>query len=237
MASKKNKFVAPAGINMAILAMIAAGENGIGYVSQADGMPLVSHNPELIEVNTSQLDAAGNAAARLTDAGKQLLAASQGGEAVTITSADVGTLSLGKPSPYALLSNAVLPPSKRGNKGGGAPTVYPFETMEIGQSFFVPVSEKHPDPVKTLGSTVSSANMRFAVDTGEKKTVTRNKRGPKNKLVLDTSGNPIPEQVTLPVYKHTRKFSIRPVVAGTKYGEWVAPANGALIARVNLKED
>jgi hypothetical protein len=231
--AKKSKFVAPAGVNMAILAAIAAGPDGIGYVSQADGLPLVNFDPQLIEVNPAQVDAIGNAAARLTDAGRQLLAAAQAGGSnpAPVVAGEA------KPSPYGLITNAVLPPSKRGNKGGGAPTVYPFETMEIGQSFFVPVSEKHPDPVKTLGSTVSSANMRFAVKTGEMKTVERSKRGAKNKLVLDATGAKIMETVQVPVYKHMRKFSIRPVVAGVQYGEWVAPANGALIARVELKTE
>lgn len=221
------------GVNMVLLSAIvkAAADNTLYYVSQADGLPLANYDPPLIEVNPGMPDPsdATKAACRPTAAGQAMVAnASMPGAADTNPAAA---------SPYAIIKGAVLPASKKRGGGGGAPTIYPFKTMEIGDTFFVPVSEKHPNPVKTLGSTVSSANMRFAVDTGEKKTVTRNKRGPKNKLVLDTSGNPIPEQVTLPVYKHTRKFSIRPVVAGTKYGEWVAPANGALIARVNLKED
>jgi hypothetical protein len=110
--------------------------------------------------------------------------------------------------------------------------VYPFDSLEVGQSFFVPVSEKHPDPVKTLGSTVSSANMRYAEETGEHKTVNRAKRGEDRKALLDASGNKIMEQVSIPVYKHTRKFSIRGVEAGKSYGSWIAPATGALIARV-----
>ena len=233
---KKNKpvaFVAPAGVDMSVLVRIASGENGIGYVSHPEGLPLVNFDPQLIEVNTEQLDPAGNAAARLTDAGKALVVASGASPVISDAVSEAPKSGL-----YSVISGAVLPPSKRGNKGGGgAPTVYPFETMEIGHSFFVPVSEKHPDPVKTLGSTVSSANMRFAVDTGQKKSVTRAKRGVKNRAVLDAAGNKIMETVEVPVYKHTRKFSIRPVAAGVQYGEWVAPADGALIARVPLKVD
>lgn len=206
-------------INKSLLAGIAAGT--VTHISKEDGMPLLQHSPALVEVNTEMLDGAGNAAVRLTDAGKLMI---NGGGSVA------------KTSPYAVISGAQLPTSKRGGRGGGAPVQYPFDSLEIGQSFFVPVSEKHPDPVKTLGSTVSSANMRYAQDTGEKRTVTRTKRGEKNRAVLDAQGNKVKETVTIPVYKYTRRFSIRPVEAGKAYGDWIAPANGALIARVPLKD-
>ncbi len=44
-------------------------------------------------------------------------------------------------------------------------------------------------------------------------------------------GKKVKETVTLPKHNFTRKFEIRVVKAGTLYGQWVAPANGALIAR------
>lgn len=216
-------------VDTGLLAGIASG--AVKYISKDDGLPLLEHNPQLIEVNTNMLDDAGNAAVRLTEAGKKMINGNDMTE--TITNADVSTVKI---SPYAVISNAVLPASKRGGGKGGAPVVYPFDSLEIGQSFFVPVSDKHKDPVKTLGSTVSSANMRYAIDTGETKTVTRTKRGEKNRAVVDENGNKVQETVSVPVYKYTRRFSIRPVEAGKTYGNWVAPADGALIARVELKD-
>lgn len=223
--AKKSKVVASA-YNMTLLAAINTAVNAGGnyYVSEPDGLPLVNANPPLIEVNTGMLDAAGNAAARLTDAGKALLAASANPAVAE------------QPSPFAIITGAALPESKRGNRAG-APTIYPFEQLQIGQSFFVPASEKTPEPVKTLGSTVSSANHRYAVDTGTTKTVTRTKRGEKNKAVLDAAGNKVKETVEAPVYKYSRKFTIRAVEAGKKYGEWTAPSDGALIARIEVPED
>ena len=216
MAFKMNKKTAE------LLKSIAAGMTT--HVSREVGLPLV--NEGFITVDTEQLNPAGDALASLTDKGKEMIS----GNATNTT------MALSQ-SGYGVIKGAVLPPSKRGfAKGGGAPTQYPFDTMEIGDSFFVPKSEKHPNPEKTLGSTVSSANTRFAVDTGTTKTVTRNKRGPKNKLVLDAAGNKIQETVTLPVYQHTRKFSLRPVVGGQTYGDWTAPTDGVLIARVELKD-
>ena len=219
--AKKNKSA----VNDNLLLAIGAGE--VTHVSRNDGMPLVQAG--LVEVNTDILDDNGNAAVRLTDKGKAMI------NGVSEIASDVATASVaGK---YDIISDAVLPATKRKGGGGGAPVVYPFDSLEIGQSFFVPVSEKHKDPVKTLGSTVSSANMRYAVNTGETKTVERTKRGPKNRAVLDANGEKVRETVEVPVYRHTRRFSIRPVVAGQTYGNWVAPANGALVARVELKEN
>ena len=206
-------------VNTALLSAIAIGN--VTHVSRDNGLPLVQAG--LIEVNTDILDDSGNAAVRLTDRGKIMV---NGGESASSATAK-----------YAVISDAVLPASKRKGGGGGAPVVYPFDSLEIGQSFFVPVSEKHNDPVKTLGSTVSSANMRYAVDTGETKTVVRTKRGPKNHAMLDENGEKIRETVEAPVYRYTRRFSLRPVTAGVTYGNWIAPSDGALIARVRIERE
>jgi hypothetical protein len=199
-----------------IAAATAAGS--FHYVTQAEGIPLLQHSPPLIEVNTNMVQD-GKAAARTTAAGASMV-----GQTAAETPAA---------PQFAIIKGAILPPSKRGvGLRGGAPKQYPFDTMQVGDSFFVAVSEKHPNPVKTLGSTVSSANMRFAEKTGEMKEVTRAVRGDDRKAKTDAAGNKITETVNIPVYKHTRKFVIRAVEAGTKYGEFVASENGALIARV-----
>lgn len=195
--------------------------DGFVYLSAIDGNQFLQHNPPLIVVNTSMADP--------SDPAK--FAVKSTADAATFLDAPVSNEAQAT-SPYEVITGAVLPASKRGNKGGGAPTVYPFDKLEIGQTFFVPVSEKHPDPVKTLGSTVSSANMRFAKPTGETVKKERTKRGQGNKAVLDAAGNKVKEMVDVPVYKYERKFSIRPVKAGVDYGTWKAPSDGALIARI-----
>lgn len=222
MAKKPKPTEDKSNVNVEILKAIAASTDTF-YISKDDGLPLLNAN--LIEVNGEMLDANGNAAARLTEAGQALLDKSASNAAPGVTT------DAPKASAYGIITNAVLPASKRGGKGGGAPTQYPFADLPVDGSFFVPVSEKHPDPVKTLGSTVSSANMRFAVDTGEKKTVKRAKRDGR-KALRDAAGNKIVESVEVPVYKFERKFSIRGVEKGKQYGEWVAPEDGALIARI-----
>ncbi len=209
-------------VNVELLQAIANGT--VMRISRDDAWPMLppQSDPPLIEVNTNDI-VDGQAAVRLTNEGLIMVG---GGAQVNPVDA-VMTHSNG----YAIISNATLPPAKRGGRGG-APVQYPFDKLDVGQSFFVGVSSKHPNPLKTLGSTVSSANMRYSEETGEMKTVQRTKRGKKNKAVVDEQGNKIKETVTVPVRKQTRKFTIRAVKAGVKYGDWTAESDGALIARV-----
>lgn len=188
------------------------------YVSAAIGKPLVDAG--LIEVNTAMTNPAdaNEVACRSTDAGK--------------AKASEAPKSHGN---YQIITGAALPPpKKRGNSSGsGAPTKYPFADLPVGGSFFSANTEHAKgDAVKALGSTVSAQNDKYAEPTGEMKTVTRAVRDPQTKKAkLDDSGKKITETVQLPVKKYNRKFTIRPVVGGEKYGEWTAPADGALIAR------
>ena len=212
-------------IDTDLLSKIVAGT--VSYVSQAEATPLLAHNPPLIEVNTGIQDPndATKVACRATDAGK---AYETKHEAAVAAHAH-------EPSKYTLITNAALPEAKkRGNSAGaGAPTKYPFAEMQVGQSFFSANSEhKNKDAVKALGSTVSSQNRKYAEETGEHKTVTRAVRDKHtHKAQVGPDGKKVTETVQLPVLKYNRKFTIRPVEAGKTYGQWVAPENGALIAR------
>ena len=202
----------------------ATASNSFMYITQNEGMPLLDYNPPLIEVNTKMLDPndQSKAAARITQAGVDFLK----GNVVETKTVEVA-------SNFEIMSNVPLPASKRGNfgKGGGAPNKYPFDKLEIGNTFFVAATAKHPDPVKTMGSAVSAATMRFAKPTGEMKTVTRTKRGADHKaLVVD--GVKQTETKSVPVYAFERKFTIRSVKASDKLGDWTAPSDGALIGRV-----
>jgi hypothetical protein len=209
-------------VNLQLLSEIALGK--VRYVAKTpDAEVLLLHNPPLIEINIHEPDPSDKSkvACRVTTAGAALLTANQNPVIEKVEN---------KMS-YEIIDDAELPPIKRGGGGGGAPTKYPFDQLEVGKSFFVPATAKLPNPLKTLGSTISSANHRYAKVTGEK-VVERSKRGARNKLVLDANGNKIMETKNVPTYEFTRKFTIRGVKAGVEYGKWVAPADGALIARV-----
>lgn len=54
--------------------------------------------------------------------------------------------------------------------------VYPFDQLEVGQSFFVANDESKPNAAKSLASTVSSAAARYAVPAEDGSTKT-NKKG------------------------------------------------------------
>lgn len=221
--AKGSKVVASDGVNKALLAQIVAGS--VQFISQADGLPMLKHVPALIEVNPSMADPndASKAACRATI------------DAATYLANGVATAPVAEASKYALITNAALPEAKkRGNQSGsGAPTKYPFAEMDVGAMFFSANSEHAKgDAVKALGSTVSSQNNKYSEPTGEKKTVTRAVRDPKtHKAILGADGKKETETVQLDVKKYSRKFTIRPVEAGKTYGSWVAPSDGALIAR------
>jgi hypothetical protein len=129
-----------------------------------------------------------------------------------------------------------MPRSKRGNRNGvGGGVKYPIEKLEIGQSFFVAKTERMPDPIKTMGSAITAAKAKFATQVGTE-SVTRSKRGEKNKLVLDENGHKIMETKMVPVYDYARQWILRSVVAGqvcgSGTGAWKAPYDGALVQRI-----
>lgn len=216
MAKSNKKSV----VNLTLLSAINLG--AVTRVSKDDGVPLVNNDPPLIEVNYG--DIVDNlAAVRITDAGKALL---NGSVKASVAASDTPI--------YAIINNAVLPLKvrKAGRGGAGAPTIYPWATMDVGGSFFVPVSDKHPDPVKSLTSAVSSANMKYSEEVGEPKPHTRTKRGPGNKAVMGADGKPERETVMRKDRQAVKKFELSAVTKGTTYGGWTAEADGVLVARV-----
>jgi hypothetical protein len=217
-------------INKELLSHIVAGK--VSFVSQPDGLPMLQHVPPLIEVNTAMLDPNDNtkAAVRATAAAGPYLAGGASNAALATSAA----------SNYAIITGAVLPEAKkRGNlSGSGAPTKYPFADLPIGGMFFSANSEHAKgDAVKALGSTVSAQNNKYATQkmengVGITKTVTRAVRDKTtHKAQVGPDGKKVTETVDLPVKQYERKFTIRPVIGGQKYGDWVAPADGALIGR------
>lgn len=212
------KVVTPS-VNVNLLRDIA--QEKVKFVSKAEAETVgVAHNPPLIEVNIGMPDPndAHKVLCRITPAGAMYLQ-SENKETVVNT------------GQFEIISGAALPPIKRGGGGGaGAPQKYPFDAMAVGQSFFVAATPKVPNPLKSLGSTISQANLRYATQTGTK-TVERSKRGAKNKLVLDDNGHKIMEEKDVPVYEFNRKFTVRGVKGGQTYGDWTAPADGALVMR------
>lgn len=204
-------------LNKTVIAQLQAIEAS-GRVTSDVGKPLVEM--KLIEVNTE--DVVGDAAAaRLT----QLAIDSLPKAKVANTGAAPA------PSAFQIMKGIPIPASKRGAGRVAGPPKYPFDTMDTGDTFFVPVSAEIENPVKTLGSAVTNATNKYRTETGTTKEVERTKRGEGNKAVLDAAGNKIKEKAQVPVYNYPRKYVIRSVKAGQVVGPWTAPLDGALISR------
>lgn len=113
------------------------GEAGYKFVSQLDAEYLLEAG--LIEVNNEMQDEAGNVAARAVQ---------------TTTSTKAAPVSKFE------IETGIEVPTKATRSGAGRSSVYPFEALEVGQSFFV-ANEGDKDAYKSMSSTVSSANARF----------------------------------------------------------------------------
>lgn len=91
-------------------------------------------------------------------------------------------------SMFKIESNIAVPKASKRTRA----SAYPFDELEVGQSFFVPATAERPDPAKTMGSTVNGANARFSEEIpGETRT--------------NRKGN------VVPATRQLREFIVRPV--------------------------
>src|ERR1051326_4726672 len=177
-------------MNIELLRAIAnaSAANTVVYVTAPDGLPLLKAG--LITVDQTKKDPQDEQkiAATVTDAGVKFLTEHNG----HVQHKPVAAM-------FSVQSGIELPKTqRRGGGGGGAPTKYPFDGMEIGHFFFVAnTAVDKGDAFKTLSSAVGSANQRYAVETGEHKTVNRAKRGPGNKAIKGPDGKNVMESVTI----------------------------------------
>lgn len=199
----------------AVLA-IAAAEAGFIMMTQAEGKPLVDAG--LASVDTANVEG-DKAAVALTDAGKAVAAENA-------PKADAA------PAQSFEIEDGVAIPATSARKGreGG----YPFDKLEIGQSFHVAKTAENPDPASRLASSASGARAKHAVDTDKTETVTVSvyKKGEDGKgYAKDADGKRIVEstkEVTRPVKRLTRDFVVKSVGADDPKGE------GARVWRVAL---
>lgn len=193
MATKKSagKKTAATVAVIGLAEIVAAGANGM-FVPESVYAPLVEAG--LVEINPSMTNEAGEVATRATQAGIESL---DNGENVgdnanteaTSTTAETGKTQ--KVKTMFKIEDSIPVPTISGRGRGG--NVYPFDQLEVGQSFFVANSEDKPNAAKSLASTVSSATARYAVadESGATKTT---KKGE-----------------VVPVMVETRKFIVRSV--------------------------
>lgn len=127
------------------------GPAGMALVPATHAKEIVKHEPSFVKLNTETADPAGNIS---------ISATAEGIAAVTGKAPEADAAAPTTASPFLIEDGFAIPPSK--GRGGFKVSIYPFASMGVGQSFFVPATEAHPNPAKGLGSTVSSANKRNA---------------------------------------------------------------------------
>lgn len=217
-------------MNLEVLRAIAnaTAANSVLYVTAQDGKPLLEAGYITVDVNQRDPNDANKVLATITPAGASALAQT-----------NVPASQDHKPamSTFNVIKGGIELPKvsrgfKKGQGGGGRDAKYPFETMEVGDFFFVANSAVNKgDAVKTMGSAAGSANQRFATGTGEFKDVKRAKRGPDHKAVKGADGKNVMEDARVEEKHYNKKFVVRPVKANVQYGAFTAPADGAVIAR------
>ena len=157
----------------ALLSAIAAGT--VARITEAQAQTLDAAH---YEVNTADV-VDGAALVRLTDAG---IAAANGGAPAAPTA------QAAKAGAFEIDDNVAMP---EGLARRRAPTeaLYPFDKLQPGQSFHVPVSEDNPEPAVRLSSSVSGAHVRYS------------------EPLKDAEGNPIMEEYKVSVYQRNEDGS------------------------------
>lgn len=100
-----------------------------------------------------------------TDAGIQYASKLNGKEDHTMSAVQSNQASNSKPKMHFEIEDNVALPEKakrNGGSGQGRTEMYPFSKLEVGQSFFVPPTDSHPEPAKSMAGTVSQAMRRYA---------------------------------------------------------------------------
>lgn len=185
--SKKTTEVAIAVITLATI--VAAGMEGM-FVSPAVFEPLELEG--LVEVNREVTNEAGEVATRATQKGVDTVRCEQLGIENPVTYPDEKAAPVVKSS-FAIEDGIPMPVST----GRGRGNHYPFDALQVGQSFFVENTEAMPNASKSLASTVSSAKARYAVADPER--MKTNRKGE-----------------AVPVMNETRKFVVRAVEGGAR---------------------
>lgn len=180
-------------------AIVAATQSEIGYMfAPLENAEWLNKNG-LVEFDVSITNEAGFIATRATTKGIEKVMS----ENVQVEAA--APVATG----YVIEDIAVEVVSKR--RGGGRVGVsYPFDALQVGQSFVVPATEKKPNPVKSMASSITAANARYAVPVFEADGTT-----PKMKTItVPRTGEKRDVQATQLV----RKFTVVACEGGARVG-------------------
>lgn len=203
---------------------------GFTFANNAADETLVNNG--LAICNKNQTDTNGNWAIKATDAGFDYLASMEAAQSNQAASQTQANDTMTEAPKFAIEDNVAIPKVKRQAVSN---SIYPFDALKIGQSFFVPQPETKPgdkfkDIAKSLASTVSSAQKRYGKVVG-KTTINRRATEEMAKERNVEVGAMVPVEVDK--YEYDRKFTVRSVTE-THNGVEV---KGARIWRTELDAD
>lgn len=175
-------------LDMDILkSVVAAGPNGT-YGPENEAKAFVDAG--FMEMNPNLRNADGLVAVRATQAGVDEVG---------------GADDANKGFEVTKFGDDVLEEAKNRKRAGGTRTSkYPFDSLnEVGDGFFIPATEKMPEPAKSMSSAITNAQKRYAEETGKTET----------KPVYEKNEDGERVQVgekEVPVMRNTREFKIVP---------------------------
>jgi hypothetical protein len=196
---------------------------GGDFLTQAEGMELITGGYATVDMSNVDED---KAFVTLTESGKTL-AFAKGGEAPEAPAPafdpapfKAAVAAQTAATAFVLRENIPMPGKRRGKRGGSA---YPIETMEVGQSFHIPVTASNLEPAMRIASSLSNARIKFAVETGEDETVEVKvyAKGPDGKPVKDANGKRVVLSTNVGTRKkmvNTRDWSVATVDASDPDG-------------------
>ena len=199
--------------NLAALAYIVAAGEGGTFAPLVEVRPLADHKPALVEINEGTTDDNGNVAVRATAEGISHFATISTKETTSAPAVKSSFEVMDVPADIMQAANE----RRRVSRGVGEK--YPFASLEVGKGFFVAATEKMPEPAKSLASTVSSAQSRYAEETDELETVIVKEYeiDENGKRVKDADGHWIvtaENEVERPKMQNTRMFKLVPADGG-----------------------
>ena len=209
--AKKLVAIALTSANLAALAYIVAAGEGGTFAPLAEVRPLADHKPALVEINEGATDDNGNVAVRATAEGISHSATNSTTASVPAAKSSFEVMDV----PADIMQAA----NERRRASRGAGEKYPFDSLEVGKGFFIAATEKMPEPAKSLASTVSSAQARYAEETDELETVTVKEYevDENGKRVKGADGHWIvtaENEVERPKMQNTRLFKLVPADGG-----------------------
>lgn len=186
------KLSAKAAALLAAIVTATTGEAGYAFASAKDAKVLIDAG--LVEQNETISNEAGEFATRATQKGIDEVQNTDQN-----TNTDAGSASAAATpvaTNFAVVADIPMPGASRGGRGS---ETYPFDSLEKGQSFFVPATESKPNPAKSLASTVTSANERYAEEIEGETRINRKGK-------------------TVPATRQIREFAVRSVEDGAPWG-------------------